>query len=112
MSWNVRNIITGILDISLAVIAFFIGLRIVFKLFAANSATPFVAWVYRVSDNLVYPFAGIFPNLSLQTGVFDIVAVIALVAYIILIYLIIALIDSAVGAVSRYFEHRQHQHIS
>lgn len=107
MTWSVRNVIVWLLDLVMAVLAFFLGLRIVFKLFDANPATPFVNWIYRVSESLVFPFSGIFPNLNLGTGAFDVVAVIALLAYLVVLYLVIAVIDAAFRTVAdRYYHHR------
>jgi hypothetical protein len=106
MALNLRNIIVWLLDLVMAVLAFFLGLRIVFKLFDANPGTPFVNWIYRASDNLVFPFSGIFPNLNLGTGAFDVVAVIALLAYLVVLYLVIAVVDTAFRAVSDRYLHR------
>jgi hypothetical protein len=109
MALSVRNIIVWLLDLVMAVLAFFLGLRIVFRLFDANPQTPFVNWIYRTSDNLVFPFSGIFPNLNLGTGAFDVVAVIALLAYLVLLYLVIAVVDTAFRAVSdRYLHHHNY----
>ncbi len=93
MTWNLYRIINSICNIALAVITFFLGLRILLHLFNANAATPFVAWIYSVSDGLIYPFRGIFPNPALgNNAVFDLSAFIALVAYAMVFYFIVALI--------------------
>lgn len=95
MLLNVRNIIVNILNLVLAVVVIFLSLRIVLNLFAANSTTPFVQWIYAISSNFVYPFSGIVPNITLGTNsVLDIVAFIAIIAYTLVTYLIIALVDA------------------
>lgn len=75
----------------LSLIGFFIGFRIIFKLFAANPATPLVSWIYNISDFLITPIRGIFPNFNLQSGVLDLVAIIALVGYMIVGYILLEL---------------------
>lgn len=94
MVLGTRNLLVGLVNLILAVVAFFIGLRIIFELLAANTATPFVSWVYQISDNFIRPFRGMFPNLGTTAGVnVDVVAIVALVVYALVAYLVIALID-------------------
>jgi uncharacterized protein YggT (Ycf19 family) len=93
MTLGLFRVLNTILNVVMAVITFFLGLRIVLRLFAANPSTPFVQWIYNISDGLMAPFSGIFPSTSLgQNATFDLSAFIALVAYTILFYLIGALI--------------------
>lgn len=102
-----RNILVSILNIIVGVVTFFLGLRIVFRLFAANPNTPFVSWVYDVSGALLAPFRGIFPNPTIgQNAVFDIPAFVALVVYAIVAYIAIALIDASL----RVIDHGHTQH--
>jgi hypothetical protein len=97
LTLSIRNILITVLDLALAAIVFFLGLRIVLELFSANPATPFVAWVYTVSEGLVTPFAGIFGNLFLGIGTLDVTAVIALFFYGLLFYLVRAIVDAVTG---------------
>jgi hypothetical protein len=61
---------------------------------------------------LIYPFAGIFPNLTLQGGSFiDAVALIALVAYSILGYLLITLVDSVAVGAGRHLHPHSDEHV-
>jgi YggT family protein len=93
MTWSLYRIINSIFNLALAVIVFFLGLRIVLRLFNANSGTPFVQWIYGVSDSLMSPFRGIFPSAAIgNNAVFDIPAFISLLAYALLFYLVVALI--------------------
>ena len=74
------------------IIEILLGLRFIFRLFAANSSAPFVDWLYRTSGVLVSPFHGIFTEPVIDAHfVFDITALIALVIYSLLFSLIIYL---------------------
>lgn len=106
MTWSIRNLIVYLLDFVMAVIAFFIGLRFVFSLLALNQSTPFVAWIYSVSNSLIYPFAGIVPNFSFGPGTFDLVALVALLAYAIGFYFITALVDALMPTRTYVDDHR------
>lgn len=89
MTTRIASLLVGVINIVLSIIAFFLGLRIILRLFSANPATPFVAWVYNISEFFLSPFRGIFPNMGIETGVLDMVAIIALVGYMLLGYLVI-----------------------
>lgn len=90
-----RNIIVQIINVIMGVVVFFIGFRILLRIFNANAATPFVSWIYNVSDNLIYPFRGIFPSVQLGNQMrVDIDGLIALLAYAVIISLVTAAIDA------------------
>lgn len=112
MILTIRRILITLINLIGGVIAFFLGLRIVFNLFAANPNTPFVAWIMNVSQSFIYPFQGIVPNLNLNGGgVVDIVAIVAIIAYLILLSLVIALVDGiANSTLKRHYQ--EHQHIA
>ncbi len=63
------NIIIRVIDIVFSIVLAILGLRLILKLFAANPGTPFVAWIYDMSQPLLTPFAGIFPAPQLQQGI-------------------------------------------
>ena len=113
MTWNLRNFVVFIIDLFIGAVGILLGLRIVLKLVAANSATPFVSWLYGISDNLVAPFAGILPSINMGSGaVLDTVALISLVAYTIMAYLVTWLIDSLIAHMPvRYTRHSEHVHV-
>lgn len=46
----------------LGVLETFLGIRFFFKLFGANPQSWFVAFVYGVSNLLLFPFSGVFPQ--------------------------------------------------
>ncbi len=59
--------------------------RVFFLLFSANPSTPFVQWVYNVTNDLIAPFRGIFPTKPVgETGYLDISAIFAIIFYLIL----------------------------
>lgn len=92
MTLSLYNLFKNVINILLGIIAFFLVLRIVFLLFSANPATPFVSWILGVSSFLISPFFGITPNIGVATGVLDVVAAIALLAYLFAGYLIVAIL--------------------
>lgn len=98
MTWIFHDFLVKLLNLFLAIVGFFLLLRFLFRLLSANSATPFVAWIYDISSTLMSPFRGIFPNPTVPTAqgtaIFDVVALVAFIAYALLVYLLIALIDA------------------
>lgn len=90
---RVYILLRELINFALALVSFFLILRIILKVFSTNPQTPFVAWIYTMSDFLMIPFANITPNLPLQTGIFDIVALITFIAYLAVSYLLISLIN-------------------
>ncbi|MBI3342446.1 hypothetical protein HY024_04970 [Candidatus Curtissbacteria bacterium] len=49
MRTSIYVLITDILNLFMGAISFFILARVILKLFAANTATPFVSFIYNVS---------------------------------------------------------------
>lgn len=98
MTWSFHDVLIRILNLFLAVVSFFLVLRFALRLLSANSSTPFVAWIYDVSNTLMSPFRGIFVNPVVPSvngqAVFDIVAIVALVFYAVLVYFLVALVDT------------------
>ncbi|MBI4100004.1 YggT family protein [Candidatus Microgenomates bacterium] len=92
---GVEAILLSILDVVMGIVAFLVGLRFLFRLAAANPATPFVAWIYQASAAIMTPFAGIFPNQSLGSGaVLDSTAFVSLLFYALIFYLLRAAVKS------------------
>lgn len=95
-------------DLVMGVITFFLGLRFVFRLFAANPEAPFVSWINGVSGNLMSPFAGIFSNIVLVNGgLIDVVAILSLIFYALLLYLIRVFVSSASRPTTPYLRRRE-----
>lgn len=111
MAWILYHFINTTLNTVLAIISFFVGFRIVLRLFSANQATPFVQWIYGVSELIITPFKGIFPNpVFSNNAVFDIPAFIALTAYALLFYVIYSLISGAMGSRDVMLSDQTHHH--
>lgn len=100
-----RSTLITLINVILAFVAIIIGLRLVLRLLAANPATPFVNWIYSLSDFLVRPFRGIFPSQTIQTGnVLDVTALVALIIYTLFVFLVVAVINATI-------ENTTHEHI-
>lgn len=71
-----------------------ITLRIVLKILGANTAAPFVLWIYDTSKPLLAPFTGMFPSENISGGfIIEFSALFALVIYALVSYLIEELIE-------------------
>lgn len=91
---GIRYLITMLLNIAIGIISFFLGLRIILQLLGANPLTPFVTWIYNVSEGLMTPFRGIFPSATItNNSIFDVAGFVALVVYALIFYFIISLIN-------------------
>jgi uncharacterized protein YggT (Ycf19 family) len=74
--------INYLINIIIGVAQFFLGLRVLLKLFGASSTAPFVQWVYNTSQSLLYPFEGIFPTTTIEGRfVIEFSALFALIIY-------------------------------
>ncbi len=82
------NIIVGIIEGALI-------LRVILELFGANSSSPFVGWLYGVTNAIIAPFVGIFSSLNIGSGMFviDTVAIVAMIGYAILGWIVIKLLS-------------------
>ncbi len=71
------------------IVEFFIGLRIILKLFGASTSAPFVSWVYETTNPLLRPFLGMFPSPRLEGGfIIEFSALFGLLVYAFIGYLI------------------------
>lgn len=94
MRWSFSRIIIYAIEIVLSIVGLFVGLRIILKLFGANSETPFVNWIYETSRGLIAPFAGMFPAPVLEGGfVIEFSSIFALIVYSIFGFLLIELLE-------------------
>ena len=60
--------------------------RIVLKVFGANPSSGFADFIYRLSDPLAMPFAGLFRNASEGESVFELGTFIGCIVYLIVAY--------------------------
>ena len=87
-------ILKSAINIVLSIIMFFLGLRLLLKLFVANTAAPFVAWIYATSEPLLYPFRGMFASPVLEDGVIiEFSTMFAMIAYALLAWIVNELIS-------------------
>lgn len=68
-----------------------LGLRVFLLAFSANTATPFVQYIYRTSADYLAPFRGIFPSKPVgETGYLDIASIFAIIMYLLFAWLVSA----------------------
>ncbi len=77
--WGIVSLVFGLIEL-------LVGLRFLFLLFGANSASGFVQWIYETSGPLVAPFQVVFGHaVNTVTGVsgsvFEVASLLALVVY-------------------------------
>lgn len=108
VSWRNIMIYRYILTLSdavFSVIEFILALRILLKLLGANTAAPFVRWLYATSQPLLTPFEGIFPSAALTGGfTLEASALFALLAYGFLGFLLQSVI---IRLIPHYHPHNQ-----
>lgn len=80
----------------LSVLEVLLAFRLVFKLLGANPASPFVAFIYSLTQIFLYPFTGIFPTavtkgLEVQ-AILEPTTIIAMIVYAVIAWGIVKLI--------------------
>jgi uncharacterized protein YggT (Ycf19 family) len=83
--WTVTRVVT----LLFTVLEVLLLLRFVLKLFGANQNQPLVSGLYGVTEPLVRPFQGIFPEPS---GPLDLAALLAVAFFFLIAALIVALV--------------------
>lgn len=87
------SILVSIINFLIGLAEIILGLRVIFRLFSANSANSFVHWIYQTSSTLMDPFRGIFRSATISPGhLLDISALFAMLIYAIIGYLLAALL--------------------
>ena len=93
MYYSGMRMVQALVDLFLGLAEIILGLRVIFRLFAANPDSEFVRWIYDTSGALLAPFRGIFPTAEVSPGhVLDISALFAMLAYGVLAYIVLAII--------------------
>lgn len=88
------SIIIWLTDLFVGLVEALLGLRVIFRLFAANPDNTFVHWIYNTSGDVMSPFRGIFPTAHLGHGyTLDISAIFAMIVYAIVGYLFVSLLS-------------------
>lgn len=84
------RLLAGLVQIITTIVEMLLMLRIVLKLFGANTAAPFVDWVYQTTQPLLTPFEGMFPSPSLTGGfIIEFSTLFALLTYAFISYLLL-----------------------
>jgi uncharacterized protein YggT (Ycf19 family) len=90
--WVVARIVTLLFTVIEVLLLF----RFVLKLLGANAQQPLVDGLYRVTEPLVRPFQGIFPQA--QGSAIDLPALLAIVFFFLLAALVVALVRAITGS--------------
>ena len=75
------KILRNFISFVVGIIELFLTFRLIFEFFVVNTGTPFVAWLYRVTEPLVAPFAKILPNWKFSGFVVDFATVAAIIVF-------------------------------
>lgn len=77
--------VTNLTNLFLKVVQGLLALRLLFKLFGANTGTGFVSWVYEMTSPLLYPLRNVLPEQAHTTNyVLEISTILAMVFYALL----------------------------
>ena len=76
--------LTGLIWLMGGLLEALIGLRFLLKLIAANPNTPFVNFIYALSDVFLWPFAGLTATPSANGMVLEISSLVAMIVYAVL----------------------------
>lgn len=80
----------------LSVLEVLLAFRLVFKLLGANPASPFVAFIYSLTQIFLYPFTGIFPTAVTKgleaQAILEPTTIIAMIVYAVIAWGIVKLI--------------------
>jgi len=90
------TVFTRVVMVLFTVLEVLVAFRFVFKLVGANSGQPLIAALYGVTEPLVRPFQGIFPEPTVGT-VIDLAALLAILFLFLIQWLIIGLVRAIVG---------------
>ena len=96
------NLLETLISFIVGIIEFFLGFRLLFKLFGANPMTPFVQWLYLNTEPLLNPFQNIFPSPKIEGGLVEFTTLAALVVYMFIGYFLIELVAAMRHASRRY----------
>ncbi len=93
MRYSITSMLVYIVNFIFGLAALGLLLRFLFRLFGANTESPFVAFLYNSTNPLLSPFRGIFePYVADGRFVFEFSTLIAIAIYLLLAWLIIEFI--------------------
>lgn len=95
----IYDLLKGLNGALFGIVLLLLGVRFILRVLGAN-LTPFVDWIYDTSQALLYPFRGIFEQVTVDTGTGSVLELSTVFA--ILIYgIIYILIESAINYAER-----------
>lgn len=97
MEWRKMNfgvLLKSFVNLIVGIVVVILGLRFIFRLFAANAGNGLVEWVYNSSAEIMSPFRGIFPTATVDGSVIDFPALFAIFIYMLIGFFVIYIIDS------------------
>jgi uncharacterized protein YggT (Ycf19 family) len=98
-NYSLRDIVVNFIVLITTVFEAFLGLRFLLRLFAANSNTGFVQWIYDMSDALLAPFRGIFPAQVFEGRyVLEFSTLFAMVVYAVIALVLIWIVEAVTPA--------------
>ena len=86
------RIIRGAINIAAVIIELLLLFRFTLKFLAANPKTPFVGWIYGITEWLVAPFAKILPNGKLSGFPIDSATLAAIIVYAVIVFLVLMIL--------------------
>ncbi len=89
---GVETVVARVVYWVFGVIEALLALRFLLKLGSANTAAPFVRFVYDLSRGLMDPFYRVFPTMRVERIVFDWSILLAMLVYALVAWGIVALI--------------------
>lgn len=70
-----------------------IGLRVLLKLMAANPSNPFAAFLYGITQPLIWPFQGLTAQPSASGFVLELLSLIAMAVYALLAWALVKAVE-------------------
>lgn len=96
-----RRIILRFLDIVIGVVELMLGARLILRALGAGGG-GFVGWLYSTTDQLLYPFFGAFPTVTLSGAyVIEFSTIFAMIVYAFFGWAIIRLVAFVIDSVLR-----------
>ena len=79
-------VVTFVVDVLLII-------RFILKLLAANPDAAFTSFIYGITEGLVMPFTGVFPNAVQKGNVLEPAALLAIVIYSLVAFLLVRIME-------------------
>lgn len=81
-----------------AILEAFIGLRVAFRMLAANPGNPFASFTYALTDLFLWPFQTLIANPASDGGsVFEVTSLIGMMVYLLLAWVVVEMMWLLLG---------------